>query len=439
MIHPVVAGLAAPLAVLVASSLGWLAFDAAAGFVVLAVGAGGIIASNLAQLRRLARWAEGPDEAPVPEGSGGWEVAFNALHRRVRDRSDRQRGVARTLERFVSAAQAMPDGMVLLDGSDRVRWANARAQLHLGVENGRDVGTPIANLVRQPEFARYLECSDFTTPLTVGSQRSAGATLLLQIIPFGADERLLISRDVSTLEATARMRREFIANVSHELKTPLTVISGFVETMRDTDLEPQVQRRCLDRMAEQARSMARLIDDLLALSALESEDKVPEEAPFEVEPLLQSLCSDARALSNGRHEIALAVEAAATVHASRDEIASAFGNLVGNAVRYTPPGGRIGLAWRRGDDEGGEFSVVDTGPGIAAEHLPRLTERFYRVDRSRSRETGGTGLGLAIVKHVLIRHQATLAIESAPGQGSTFTVRLPAARVAWRPGPAQAT
>ncbi len=265
--------------------------------------------------------------------------------------------------------------------------------------------------------------------MTITSQRDVPLTLSLQIVPFGAEEKLLIARDITQLEAVARMRRDFIANVSHELKTPLTVVAGFLETMQDLELEPPQRDRYLALMAEQARSMQRLVDDLLTLSALESEQNAPVESGFAVAPLLLELSADARALSGGHHRIGVDLADAATLVGSRDELASAFGNLVSNAVRYTPEGGAITLAWRVEADGTGVFAVTDSGIGIAPEHLPRLTERFYRVDRSRSRATGGTGLGLAIVKHVLLRHQAELAVDSEPGRGSTFSVRLPARRV----------
>jgi two-component system phosphate regulon sensor histidine kinase PhoR len=225
------------------------------------------------------------------------------------------------------------------------------------------------------------------------------------------------------------MRRDFIANVSHEMKTPLTVVAGFIETLQDMELEPRQRARYLQLMHEQARNMKRLVDDLLTLSALESDQNVVAESPFAIEPLLLGLSADAKALSGGQHTIALDIRDAATVLGSRDELASAFGNLISNAIRYTPEGGKVTLSWRLADDGRGEFGVEDTGIGIAAEHIPRLTERFYRVDRSRSRATGGTGLGLAIVKHVLLRHEAEFDVVSEPGRGSTFTVRLPARRV----------
>jgi two-component system phosphate regulon sensor histidine kinase PhoR len=261
------------------------------------------------------------------------------------------------------------------------------------------------------------------------SQRDPGMTLAIQVVPFGIAEKLLITRDVTQIEAVARMRRDFIANVSHELKTPLTVISGFVETLQELELDERQRARFLQLMHEQAGSMRRLVEDLLTLSALESEHNPLAEERFAIVPLMRAVSADAKALSKGNHDVSLDIGDAATIVGSREELASALGNLVSNAIRYTPAKGAIKLAWRIDDDGTGVFAVTDSGIGIAPEHIPRLTERFYRVDRSRSRATGGTGLGLAIVKHVLLRHQADLEISTEAGKGSTFAVRLPARRV----------
>jgi len=427
------AGLLGPAAVLALAGLAWIAFGAPWAIVVLVAGGGSILAFHLGHLEALVRWAQAPLDQPVPEGRGSWRIAFSALHRRARMRTAHQRDLAHTIERFRSAAEAIPDGMVVLDTANRVRWANARALAHLGLDLAHDVGKPLTNLVRHPEVVRYLEAGDFSDAVVVDSQRVPGVTLSIQVVPFGVEERLLVSRDITRLESVARMRRDFIANVSHELKTPLTVISGFLETLQDLELEPRQRDRYVQLMREQAQSMERLVDDLLTLSALESEQNPPVEAPFAIAPLLRELTAEARALSDGRHEIAFDLGAEAVVTGSRDELASAFGNLVSNAIRYTPAGGTVTLAWHAAENGGGAFSVADSGIGIAPEHIPRLTERFYRIDRSRSRATGGTGLGLAIVKHVLLRHQAELEITSQPGKGSTFTVRMPARRVEWAP------
>ena len=399
----------------------------AAALAVTAVGALAIIAWNLLQLSALARWASGPVEVPVPEGRGTWALAYAALYHRVRLRSARQRDLRLALDRFVSGAKALPEGVVVLDADDRIEWANPRAEAHLGLDLKHDSDAPIVNLVRHPAFVHYLAVGDFSEPVIIQSTRESALTLSLQIVPFGVEEKLLMSRDITRLEAVARVRRDFIANVSHELKTPLTVLAGFIETLTDVEMDERQRQRCLALMREQANSMQRLVEDLLTLSALESEQLV-NEGEFAVVPLLLAVSSDAKALSGGRHEVTLTIRDAATLLGSREELASAFGNLVSNAVRYTPEGGRISLEWRV-TDGGGEFTVADSGIGIAPEHVPRLTERFYRVDRSRSRATGGTGLGLAIVKHVLIRHQAELMVASEEGRGSSFTVLLPPHRV----------
>ena len=425
-------GLVAPTGVVVFAVLVWIAFGAPWAIAALVAGGGAIITFHLWHLDRLTRWAEAALDDAVPEGRGSWRAAFSALHRRVRERTAHQQDLTQTIERFRSVAEAIPDGMVVLDAANRIRWANARALTHLSLDLAHDAGRPLVNLVRQPGFIRYLETGDFSDAVVIDSQRAPGMTLSIQVVPFGTDEKLLISRDITRLESVARMRRDFIANVSHELKTPLTVVSGFLETLQELELEPRQRDRYLQLMSGEARNMERLVDDLLTLSGLESEQNPPVEATFALAPLLVEVSAEARALSGGQHDIRLEPGDEAALTGSRDELASALRNLVTNAIRYTPGGGTVTLAWRREGDGGGSFSVTDTGIGIAPEHLPRLTERFYRVDRSRSRATGGTGLGLAIVKHVLLRHQAVLGVTSVPGEGSTFSVRLPARRVAYQ-------
>ena len=413
---------AATLVVLAVAGAGW-------ALVVLAAGALGLLVYHLVNIQRVLDWARGPLDADVPDGAGVWADVFSAIHRRVRTRKAYQRDLRTVIERFRGAAEAMPDGVVALDEGNRVKWANARAIGQLGLDLAKDRNQPIANIVRAPEFVRYLESGDHGEAIVVRAPVDDRRHLAVQVVAFAVAEKLLVSRDVTEVEAVARMRRDFIANVSHELKTPLTVIAGFVETLQDLDLDARQRARFLQLMREQADSMKRLVQDLLTLSALESENNPVADEPFAAAPLLEQVAADARSLSHDQHAIDVEVLDAATVVGSRDELASAFSNLVSNAVRYTPAGGRIRLGWRVEPDGRGAFSVTDTGIGIAAEHVPRLTERFYRVDRSRSRATGGTGLGLAIVKHVLLRHQADLEIASEPGKGSTFTVRLPAARV----------
>lgn len=426
LVVPAVAAFAT-LATLAVAGAGW-------ALLVLAAFAAGIVGFHLWHIQKVTDWASSPLDTLPPQGHGSWAETFSAIYRRARLRTHHQRDLEATIQRFRKAAEAIPDGVVVVDDANRIEWANPRASEQLGLDLARDRGQPIVNFVRQPEFLGYLAAGDYSESVVVESNRAGvRRALSLQLVPYGVSEKLLLSRDVTQLEAVARMRRDFIANVSHELKTPLTVVAGFVETMQDLELDERQRVRFLGLMAEQTRNMRRLVNDLLTLSALESEHNAVPDERFDVVPLLLELSSDAKALSGGKHAVELDIVEPATLSGSREELASAFQNLVSNAVRYTPPGGTVSLRWSIDPDGRGVFAVSDTGIGIASEHLPRLTERFYRVDRSRSRATGGTGLGLAIVKHVLIRHQADLAIESTPGAGSTFGVRLPAKRVARGP------
>lgn len=389
-----------------------------------------MLAWHLTLLSQLMKWLEGPLDARLPRGRGVWEIAFAGLHRRVRIRLGQHRALSDTLERFMRVFQALPDGVIAFDRHRHIDWINERAEAHFALSAKTDRGQALTNLIRHPDFVSYLEAGNYDEPLIYRGGRVEGLTLLLQVIPYGDEQSLLVSRDISQIERTERMRRDFIANVSHELKTPLTVVAGFSEMLTEgyEDYDDAEIKHYLGLIYEQTARMQRLIQDLLTLSALESGAPTPIEERVELEPMLRSILADAQALSAGTHEIVLDMATPSILSGCANELSSAFANLAGNAVRYTPPGGRIEIAWRA-DETGGAFSVADTGIGIAAEHLPRLTERFYRVDRSRSRETGGTGLGLAIVKHVLTRHHATLEIESEPGKGSRFTARFPADRL----------
>ncbi len=326
----------------------------------------------------------------------------------------------------------MPDGVVYLTRQNLIEWINLAAERHFGLDASRDMGSAITNLVRQPDFVHYVESGDYHEPLLFKPTRTDGLTLSMQIVPFGEDLKMLLSRDISQLEKLETMRRDFVANVSHELKTPLTVVSGFVEMLHDgiEDFSAEDTRRYLRLASEQSVRMQRLIEDLLALSALETGAPMPVDEKVDVQGLLRSVAQEAELLSAGRHSIVIDAGANATLIGSQKEVHSVLANLAINAVRYTPEGGEIRLIWQA-THEGAELAVQDNGPGIDAQHLPRLTERFYRVDRGRSRETGGTGLGLAIVKHVLTRHQGTLEIQSEPGRGSRFAAHFPARRVVW--------
>jgi two-component system phosphate regulon sensor histidine kinase PhoR len=353
----------------------------------------------------------------------------------VRIRSGQQQDLSDTLKRFTRAAQALPDGIIVFNRHRHIDWINANAESHFQLSAAVDLGQTLTNLIRHPDFVSYLDAERYDEPLIYRSGRVEGQTLLLQVIPYGEDQTLLLSRDISHLERLETMRRDFIANVSHELKTPLTVVSGFAEMLAESEQtydEAEV-KHYLALICEQAVRMQGLIEDLLTLSALETGGTVHSDERVDLEPIFRSLLVEAEALSAGRHQFTLTIDAPAMLKGCANELRSAFGNLSSNAVRYTPAGGRIDLIWRVHNGQG-EFVVADSGIGIAPQHIPRLTERFYRIDRSRSRDTGGTGLGLAIVKHVLTRHQAVLDIESEPGKGSRFIARFPASRVVSGPG-----
>jgi two-component system phosphate regulon sensor histidine kinase PhoR len=388
-----------------------------------------VMLRRLWQEYRLACWLENPDEVDPPDATGTWGDIFYRLQKLQRRQRASRGQLTSALEQFEHAAMAVPDGMVILNGNEQIDWCNPASRKYMGLDCDRDRGQFIRYLLRQAHFLDFLDAADYSRRLVCKSPINREVTLSIQLVPFGEGKKLLVARDITDLERVDAMRRDFIANVSHELRTPLTVVGGFVETLADApDLPASESRRYFDLMLDHTRRMQRLLDDLLTLSRLESADHTLKDEPVNVQELTLSLKTEAESLSRGRHRISLQIDSGAWLKGNLQEIRSALGNLVSNAVRYTPEGGEITLAWRERGGEG-VFSVTDTGEGIAAEHIPRLTERFYRVDRSRSRETGGTGLGLAIVKHVLTRHGARLDIQSTPGKGSTFSAVFPAQRV----------
>ncbi|MHB1094166.1 phosphate regulon sensor histidine kinase PhoR [Thiobacillus sp.] len=382
---------------------------------------------------RLARWLENPDAVEPPDATGTWGDIFYRLQKLQRRHKASRVELATALEQFEHAAMAVPDGMVILNRNEQIEWCNPASHTYMGLDCERDRGQFIRYLLRQAQFLDFLDAADYSQRLVCKSPVNRELTLSMQLVPFGASQKLLVARDITDLERVDAMRRDFIANVSHELRTPLTVVGGFVETLADApDLPAAETRHYFDLMLDHTRRMQHLLDDLLTLSQLESANHTLKDEIVNVPELAQALKAEAESLSRGRHHVSLQCDSDACLTGSLQEIRSALENLVSNAVRYTPEGGKITLAWREHNDEG-VFSVTDTGEGIAAEHIPRLTERFYRIDRSRSRETGGTGLGLAIVKHVLTRHDARLEVQSVPGKGSTFSAVFPAAHLR-RPG-----
>jgi two-component system phosphate regulon sensor histidine kinase PhoR len=387
----------------------------------------GLLFHHARHLQLLRRWASLSLTESVPEGTGAWREVFTLLYRRQRAEITERRKLAHTLARSRQAGRALPYGVAILDSEYRIVWCNDSCEAHFGIDAEADVGQPITYMVREPEFVEYVTAGDFSKPMQLKTGRE-GLVLSVQFVPYVESQRLLLSRDITQGIRLETMRRDFVANVSHELRTPLTVLVGFLETVRELKLDPERSRDYLNLMAEQSRRMQRIIDDLLTLSTLESAPEPPRDERVDVALLLSRIQSEAVALSAGRQRVTLDADPGFDLVGAESDIASAFGNLASNAVRYTPQGGEVRLIWRS-SQKGAEFTVEDTGAGIEPEHIPRLTERFYRVDRGRSRETGGTGLGLAIVKHALARHQATLEIESTPGTGSRFTAKFPARRV----------
>jgi len=407
----------------------WPVFGVTAAIVVFASGLFLCVINHLRNISRLLSWLDHPDPEQVPISAGAWDEVYTVLYRLLRRQRQSESQLTATLKDFQQATAAMPDGMVILDHADRIEWCNPQAERHFGLDGHRDVGQQVTYLVRYPQFAEKLQAQNSSEPLILRQSFGSDLVLSVLVVPYGDRQKLVISRDITSVERAETMRRDFIANVSHELRTPLTVLSGFIETISDhREADSSLLHRSLPLMMEQARRMQRLVEDLLTLSRLESTDNPLDEKSVDVPELVRVLYADAVAFSAGRHQIALHVDCEDWLTGAEEELRSAFGNLISNAIRYTPGGGEVTIRWaRRGDDV--VFSVRDTGIGIERQHIPRLTERFYRVDRSRSRETGGTGLGLAIVKHVLSRHQGRLEIASEPGHGSIFSAVFPAERV----------
>ncbi|WP_321951684.1 phosphate regulon sensor histidine kinase PhoR [Burkholderia cenocepacia] len=396
-------------------------------FVVVMLVAQGFFSTFHTQ--RLWRLLDAPVYGEVPSAPGIWGEIYYRLHKLAKQWHAQVRQVEQQHSRFIQAIQASPNGVAMLDDHDQIEWCNAIAEVHFGLDAKRDLRQHITNLVRHPDFVRYLNAQHYDETLLMrGMGDSRQNVLAVQVFPYGENRKLLLTQDITELERTDAMRRDFVANVSHELKTPLTVLSGFLETMRELPLNEEDRARYLDMMEQQASRMRHIVTDLLVLAKLEGESKPPVDHAIDMRAVFDHLKEDAQTLSSGHHDIAFSIDETLGVTGAQTELFSAFANLVTNAIRYTPDGGKIFVSWRR-EGAQGVFSVTDSGFGIPAADLPRLTERFYRVDRSRSRDTGGTGLGLAIVKHVLQRHDAHLYVQSEEGRGSTFTARFPGSRI----------
>ncbi|ROZ77010.1 phosphate regulon sensor histidine kinase PhoR [Ramlibacter sp. WS9] len=420
---------------LAGAAVGWW-FGAERG-AVAGIAAGGLawFAVDLLRGLRVVRWLRRGSPAPAPEMLGPWGEAVDRMRRGLRARDQQVEDAQQRLQDFLAAIQASPNGVVLLDAQGRIEWSNQTASQHLGIDPQRDMLQLIGNLVRDPAFTVYYAGNDFSHEITIQGRDSTPSRpmrISVHLHPYGQGRRLLLSRDITGVEQAEAMRRDFVANVSHEIRTPLTVLTGFIETLQNLPLPEEDRARYLGLMAQQAQRMQTLVNDLLTLSRLEG-SPLPGAGEWTSLPLLMTQCEEeARALSGllGKaQQLRFGDAPALEIGGAGSELLSAMSNLVSNAVRYTPASGSIQVQWRSLEGGRGEFSVRDSGPGVAPEHISRLTERFYRVDRSRSRETGGTGLGLAIVKHVVQRHGAELKIDSTPGVGSTFAIQFPTSRL----------
>jgi two-component system phosphate regulon sensor histidine kinase PhoR len=379
----------------------------------------------------VARWILSPDQEP-PADVGPWDDVVAALYRRLRDQVATIQELEETSTSAMAAGQALPVGVVTLTTDLQIRWFNLAAEKQLHLQPEQDIGQNLQNILRAPAFAFYVKSGNWSEPLTLKINHASGNySLLLRLVPYARDRTLLITRDLTQIEKLETTRRDFVANVSHEMRTPLTVLAGFVETLRDAPegaLSAQQREQYFGLMAEQAQRMQALVTDLLTLSDLETSPSA-EFTSVRVAQLIDTARTQIEALSGGRHHWDWQIEAGVDLAGNASELASAFSNLLTNAIRYTPDAGTIRVEWQSQADGRARFSVTDTGIGIASEHLPRLSERFYRVDRGRSRALGGTGLGLAITKHVAMRHDAILEVQSKIGQGSCFSLVFDAERV----------
>jgi two-component system phosphate regulon sensor histidine kinase PhoR len=387
---------------------------------------------QLLNLHRLDRWLRLRSQIDPPNLGGIWGDIIGQvvrLHRRKQFHKQRLVQLYRELRRSTAA---LPDGVIILSSQNEIVWFNRQAARLLGLKRPVDVGLRVDNLIRSPEFVRYLHADDFSVPVIIRPPVHADLYLALQLVPYGAGQFLLLVRDVTRQMRLEATRKDFVANASHELRTPLTVISGYLDTLADDPAIDETWTGPIKDMRAQAQRMNTIISDLLELSRLESTDGEAPREPIDVPVLLKRLHRDALARVNRPRQVLLDLESEDGLYGSPQEIESAFTNVLVNGLKYTLSDGTVRMRWWT-DVEGAYFSVIDNGIGIPAEHIPRLTERFYRVDAGRSRDRGGSGLGLAIVKHALQRHGGWLDVQSKEGRGSTFTCHFPPQRV-WQSG-----
>lgn len=376
-------------------------------------------------------WLRTPDVEP-PDLPGLWGEASHRVYRMLRLREQSIAQEKERLDHFLSGIDASPNGVILLNPQDHITWVSRAAAVHFELDPVRDIQQRITNLIRVPAFVQYLSEGLFTDPVKLPRMHVGGGTLSVTVHRYGEGLKMVLSQDITERELAEGMRRDFVANVSHEIRTPLTVLYGFIETLSNLQLTEVERQRVLALMMQQAERMQTLVADLLMLAQIEGSPRPNSDTWIDVGKLMARVQSDAQGLSKGRHVLNFELHTSAAryeVAGVESEWLSAMGNLVSNAIRYTPEGGTVTARWSVLADGHAEFAVIDSGIGIEPEHLPRLTERFYRVDGSRSRETGGTGLGLSIVKHVIQRHGGELKISSERGKGSTFMLQIPPVRV----------
>ena len=407
----------------------WLLFGGMLGWwIVLALGASGL--RHIIQMQRLESWLRDGRRSQPPQSWGVWGEVFEHYYRMQRRYTKRKKRLARVIREFRESTAAMPDGTIVLDADRRITWFNSAAVRLLGLVGTRDIGQPVTSLLRAPAFERFLREGDFSRPVDVDSPLDLGGRLSIRVVPYGRGQYLMLIRDVTRLQRLENMRRDFVANASHELRSPLTVLGGYLVNMADDEAIPEIWEAPLGEMQAQTSRMNTLVNDLLELSRLETDAPgEPDEQPVDVPELVRKLRKEALAQAGGERTIEVDLDESLGLAGIENELYSAFSNLVFNAVRYTDPGGRIRIHWRRDPEGSASFCVSDDGIGIDAKHLPFITQRFYRVDPSRSRSQGGTGLGLAIVKHVLQRHEARLRVHSEAAEGSEFSCVFPCARL----------
>ena len=381
----------------------------------------------LKNLFKLHNWMS-DRKKELPDAQGYWGEIFNELYLLEEQKKKQQKLLSTALSRFKKAAEALPDGIVILSQHNFIEWINPVASTSLGIKYPQDAGQKISNLIRHPGFQRYLEKNNFSKTMTFPSPNNVDNTLTIQIIPFGYKQKMVFCRDITHITKLEEMRTTFVSNVSHEMRSPLTVLSGYLEMFSDKPPQDEKSFKLgIDNMYQQAMRMQRLVTDLLALSKMETAP-VEHTKMVDVPALLISLKENAEILGQDKHhDISLQVDKELNLRGNIDELHSLFANLINNAVRYTPENGVIKIKWEISNEKA-VFSVKDNGPGIASQHISHLTERFYRADVDRSRESGGTGLGLAIAKYAVERHDGSLAISSELGKGSTFSCYFPKQR-----------